>query len=172
MEIRLVPNRDLRVAISKWKDAKKIRSNIFLALLTGLKRISADSKAHYLSGPRPSKLAPVTGRLRGIQGLTIGPWKGNMLEGRVGYGLGIFATRQISYDWIHERGFHGIEHVKAYSRMQNHIFGVPVAPYPVRVPAHTREMNMPARPYLGPPTFKQFIPTGKRIMASITKALK
>lgn len=172
MEIRIQALPDTKRAIMRWKDAKKrIHNNVFLALLAGVKRISLNSKIGYLSGPRPQKLAPVTGRLRRIQGYTVGPWQGNLLEGKVGYGVGISATEQVAYDWIHERGFHGIEYVKPYSRMQNHIFGVPVSPYPVNVPAHTRIMNMPPRPYLGPPTFKQYIPIGRDIAKRLGDAI-
>lgn len=53
------------------------------------------------------------------------------------------------YAAIHQMGFSGPVQVGAHSRVVRQIFGRPTTPRRQDVKAHTRQMNMPARPYLG-----------------------
>jgi len=58
----------------------------------------------------------------------------------------------VKYAPIHQFGFKGPETVKAHIRMITQAFGHPVSPpKPVHVKAHTRFMDMPARPFLPEP---------------------
>lgn len=54
-----------------------------------------------------------------------------------------------SYAAIHQAGFDGTVGVSQHSRVVRSIFGRPVQPTTQHVTAHQRDMQMPARPYLG-----------------------
>lgn len=53
------------------------------------------------------------------------------------------------YAAIHQAGFDGPVQVSAHSRVVRSLFGRKVSPFRQNVGAHTRNMKVPARPYLG-----------------------
>ena len=58
---------------------------------------------------------------------------------------------EVPYAGVHEDGFSGRVNVHTHTRQQTHVFGRELdSPMTVRVHAHSRMMNMPARPYLEP----------------------
>ena len=56
----------------------------------------------------------------------------------------------VPYGRVHEYGYHGPQHVRAFTRVVNKIFGKPVNPTVQHVGAFTRNINIPARPFLRP----------------------
>jgi phage gpG-like protein len=57
----------------------------------------------------------------------------------------------VAYARFWELGFHGLEEVKAFARMQTVAFGLPMKnPHLVDVKAHSRNVNQDARPFLQP----------------------
>lgn len=57
---------------------------------------------------------------------------------------------RVPYARVHEEGFSGTVNVPAHTRTITQAFGRQIAPREVQVQAHTRQMFIPARPYLGP----------------------
>lgn len=94
---------------------KTLDERVLQAAETGLARgllfVVAASQREYLSGPRPSKIQSVTGRLR--QSVSSQVTRGaDRVIGRVG--------SSVKYAAFHEFGFHGVQNVKAHTRvMQN-----------------------------------------------------
>ncbi len=76
----------------------------------GLQRIVGVSNRKYLSGPRPQRLDVLTGRLRGsiTYAVDVSP---DVVRGSVGTNL--------PYGEYHERGFHGTEQVRSFTRATN-----------------------------------------------------
>lgn len=56
----------------------------------------------------------------------------------------------VPYAAVHEFGYRGVQNVPAYSRRMTQAFGRPVDPRQINVGAHSRNMNIRARPYLRP----------------------
>lgn len=56
----------------------------------------------------------------------------------------------VPYAAIHEYGYNGIMSIRAHQRKSTTAFGRKVNPFIQNVRAHSRKMNMPARPYVGP----------------------
>ena len=147
-----------------------IRSNLSKELDRGLNAIISTSRYKYLLGPRPSRLGRVTGRLYASMGKSIDMWRRNKIEGEVGSGVG--GKFPVPYNWIHERGFKGTEHVSGHTRMQTHIFGMPTPPFPVWIPPHARKMNMPARPYIITAIFENYLPIARKLMKAIRAGVR
>jgi phage gpG-like protein len=58
---------------------------------------------------------------------------------------------KVPYAAVHEEGFQGTVQIPAHSRTQTQAFGRKIdPPQTVQVSAHSREMSIPARPYLSP----------------------
>jgi len=57
---------------------------------------------------------------------------------------------EVPYAAVHEYGFSGRVQVPQHTREQTHAFGREMAPQTVTVRAHSRQMNIPERPYLLP----------------------
>jgi len=57
---------------------------------------------------------------------------------------------KVPYAAVHEYGFSGTVQVSQHTRRQTHAFGREIAPQTVTVRAHSRQMNIPERPYLLP----------------------
>jgi phage gpG-like protein len=83
-------------------------------LARGLLLVVASSQREYLSGPRPNKIQSVTGRLR--QSVTSNVTRSaDRVVGRVG--------SSVKYAAFHEFGFHGVQNVRAHSRVMDQTFG-------------------------------------------------
>lgn len=65
-------------------------------------------------------------------------------------GLRIEWGSRVPYARVHEKGFFGAVPVQAHTRTITQAFGQEIAPTQVQVQAHTRQMQIPARPYLKP----------------------
>lgn len=87
----------------------------------------------YLSGPRPEHLGRVTGNLARLEAVKIG-------DGSVTVG------NNLPYGGIWEYGFSGTQDVREFMRRVNTAKGSILQ----RVSAHTRRVNIEARPYLAP----------------------
>ena len=80
-----------------------------------------------------------------------GPLRDSIRARFVAKGVLAVGSFGIPYARIHEFGFQGTQSVKEHTRMQYFAFGRAMdPPKQVNVRAHSRNMNMPARPYLGP----------------------
>ena len=100
------------------------------------------SVEHYLSGPRPRRLGVRSGRLRRSIRRLPTKVRGNAVESAIG--------TNVEYAGAHERGFSGSVQVPAHSRTVTQAFGVPIAPVRAQVRAHSRQVRIPARPFLRP----------------------
>lgn len=169
--------------------AETLDAKVLQALKTGLARglllVVGMVQLDFLSGPRPSKIQSVTGRLR--QSITSKVEGGNgRIVGRVG--------SNVKYAAYHEFGFHGTVNVRAHTRvMQNFNESgseVPFAPGRVVsgvlqtrkqvarrqkrgfvavqfVRAHSRRVNYAGKPYVRPALEK----SGPVIIAELNKEL-
>lgn len=119
-----------------------ITTNVNSVMTQLANRLTRTAKAQYLSGPRPSKLGVVTGRLRAS--VTSRSFSDSR---RVGV---LFGTN-VEYAARHELGFRGRESVPAHTRLIKQAFGRALKmPKTVNVRAHSRNINLPARPFLQP----------------------
>ena len=110
------------------------------------------SRYNRLTGPRPNVLGVVTGRLRSSITATAPVKRGNAWR--------ILIGTNVAYGRIHELGFFGPVRVNSYVRKTGNIRGgtTPTGRASTRkigtmlgnVKAHTRVVNMPARPFLRP----------------------
>lgn len=66
------------------------------------------------------------------------------VTGRMKYGS------RVPYAAVHEEGFSGTVRVGTHTRTITQAWGRQITPVEVTIPAHTRLMNVPKRPYLGP----------------------
>lgn len=109
-----------------------------LGLTRGLQAAVATAGTKYLTGPRPSKLGVRTGRLRGSLSFEIigsaSPGSaapaGSSVTGRIG--------TNVKYAAFHEFGFHGVENVKAFTRVTGQ-FNAKGQPIDTRKPIISRE---------------------------------
>lgn len=94
------------------RNAETLPARIHQAMKTGLSRglqiASEIAQREFLSGPRPSKLAVRTGRLRNSIATSVED-RGQDIVGRIG--------SNVSYAAFHEFGFHGMMNVKAHTRV-------------------------------------------------------
>ena len=65
-------------------------------------------------------------------------------------GLRFLWGSRTPYAIVHEEGFSGSVNVPAHQRRITQAFGRDIEPRTITVSAHTKNMNIPARPYLGP----------------------
>lgn len=97
---------------------KTLDERVLQAAETGLARgllfVVAAAQREYLSGPRPGKIQSVTGRLRQSVSSNV-TRSGDRVVGRVG--------SAVKYAAFHEFGFHGVQNVKAHSRVIDQTFG-------------------------------------------------
>lgn len=92
---------------------ERIRAAAARGLAQGLLGVAAMAQLDFLSGPRPGKIQSITGRLR--QGVnTSVEVSGDRIVGRIG--------NNVKYAARHEFGFHGIEQVKAHTRVVDQTF--------------------------------------------------
>jgi hypothetical protein len=96
---------------------KTLDERVLQAAETGLARglllVVAKSQLEYLNGPRPGKIQSVTGRLR--QSVTSNVTRSaDRVIGRVG--------SAVKYAAFHEFGFHGVQNVKAHTRVVDQTF--------------------------------------------------
>ena len=126
-------------------------------------RIAARAGSTYMrdagagAGPRsPQDSGPlriVTGRLeRSLRGARTGGVDESISEiettpqGRLRLTLG----SRVPYAAAHEEGFSGTVRVPSHTRTQTVAFGRPISPVRVNVRAHTKQLRIPKRSYLGP----------------------
>lgn len=131
------------------------------SIIEGVKRVlytaEKESKTKYFTG-RPH-LNVVTGRLK--QSITHRVSRsGKKIIGRFG--------TNVEYGPVHEYGFHGPVPVRAHIRTITQAFGRKIKPTPVSVRAHTRQANIPARPFVGPP----FEKAARNLRGEIIRAIK
>jgi phage gpG-like protein len=82
-----------------------------------------------------------------------------------------YVGTNLIYARIHEYGFSGPEFVPSHYRMQTQAFGHPMTPRQVLVRDHTRQMEMPARPYMRPSLEENKQAIIRRIRTAIEEAL-
>lgn len=70
---------------------------------------------------------------------------------------------RVPYALVNEQGFNGAVNVRAHTRVMNQAFGRPTATYTQQVSQHTRNMNIPARPFLSP-AINDFVPEGAKYL--------
>ena len=87
----------------------RFRAGLRRAMSRGLQITSGVAQRDYMSGPRPSRLAVVTGRLRSSIATTVDATESDRLIGRIG--------TIIPYGSFHEFGFQGEELVGAHFRV-------------------------------------------------------
>jgi len=146
VKIELTP--EAKHIIRNLEGAKHLaRANLHKAMSRGL-RLIVEAARRRVSGPRPTRLDRVTSRLYHSLGQYMMGWTGNELHGAVGSGIG--HKSPVPYWAVHEFGYFGIQQISGHTRMQTHIFGVPVTPFLVHVAPYVRTMDIPARPYLQP----------------------
>jgi len=88
--------------------APALRPAIARGLHRGLQATSSTAQRQYLSGPRPTRLGVVTTRLRNSISIDVKD-HGREVAGRIG--------SNVVYAAYHERGFRGIQWVKAHTRV-------------------------------------------------------
>lgn len=67
----------------------------------------------------------------------------------------------VPYAGMHENGFSGSVNIPAHTRIRTNVFGRPTEAYTQNVREHTRDMMIPARPFLSP-AIRDFEPMGVR----------
>jgi len=121
---------------------RKMPDLVVPAVHKGMKKVMVmverEVKGNYLSG---GALNRRTGRLRNsiTHDETI---SGNRVEGRIG--------TNVVYGRFWELGYTGPVSVKSHTRKISQAFGRPIKPVNVNVSAHTRQVNVKARPFLRP----------------------
>jgi phage gpG-like protein len=112
------------------------------ALMKGMKQgmllVERTARSPYLSG---KALQRRTGRLRNSITTDV-QIDGDRVIGRIG--------TAVVYGRIHELGYSGPIGVRAHSRTIRQAFGRAISPVTVDVRAHTRQADIPARPFLRP----------------------
>lgn len=133
---------DLKLSAKSKKLLRKMPDLIVPALFKGMKQAmllaERTARSPYLSG---KALKRVTGRLRASITHSV-RIEGTKVVGRIG--------TNVVYGRVHELGFKGPVQVKAHARNIRQAFGKPIPAKTVRVSAHTRQMNVRARPFLRP----------------------
>lgn len=133
---------ELKISDKSRKMIKEIPGLMVPAMFKGMKQamLLAESTARspYLSG---KALRRRTGRLRGSVSHDV-----RIEGGRV---VGSIGTNVV-YGRVHELGFKGPVKVMAHARTIRQAFGKAITPTVVQVAAHTRNVNMPASPFLRP----------------------
>ncbi len=99
---------------------RAIESQALEAAATGMKRgldnIVQISQRQFLQGPRSKTiLGEVSGRLRNSLTRSVQIQEGRGIIGHVG--------TKLAYAAFHENGFHGVEHVKAHTRVVSQVSG-------------------------------------------------
>lgn len=112
------------------------------------------AKEHYLSGPRPEKLAPVTGRLRASIGMTV--LRGNQ-------SIKVFFGTDVPYARVHEEGFRGTVSISSFARKTK--FGT------TTVRAHSRNVNIKERPFLKPAVQDEYEGLRTKLIQTLKAAL-
>lgn len=138
--------------------ASTARRVFYKRLSKAAKEFGADtegkSKRDYLSGPRPSRLQPVTGRLRSSVTHAVTE-RENEIEVAVG--------TNVKYGKVWELGFQGTQQVRAHLRVVSKVFGETTKATVQSVSSHARKANIKPRPFLSPaiqdmlPSFEQKI---------------
>jgi len=111
---------------------------VFKGMKKGMVLAESTVRSPYLSG---KALQRRTGRLRGSITHKV-KIDGDRVVGSIG--------TKVVYGRIHELGFKGPVQVMAHVREVKQAFGKKTTPRLVYVRAHTRNVNMPARPFLRP----------------------
>ena len=86
----------------------RVRTALGVGLARGLLIAVGVAQVSYLTGPRPEKLSTVTTRLRNSLTAEVSI-NNNLITGRIG--------TNVPYGARWEFGFHGVEHVKAHTRV-------------------------------------------------------
>jgi len=152
LKVRIFGDKEFLRFLATRSQAVERASRIFIK--RALYTVERLSKTRYFRGrdvPGPKQPRNPTRTLRVITGTlrrSIGqPTHSGIKHFEDFYGE--IGTRVV-YGPVHEFGFEGAVQVPAHTRMQTHVFGRSVPPFPVHVRAHTRFMRIPARPFLWP----------------------
>jgi len=104
---------------------------------------------------------------------------GGLAGGRLGGSItvelgddGVAVGSDLPYARLRELGFQGSESVKAYLREIRQVFGRPVTPHPIAVRPFTRNVDVPARPYLAPALEAAGQDLSDAVAAALTGALQ
>ena len=143
MEKGMIDAREWVAFRKKFNKSQKGRPNrISKALSNAAELVVTRAKVHYLTG---AALKVDTGRLRAS--VTKAPASGAFVKGKI---FIVEVGTNVSYGRTWELGFSGNVSVKPHSRLIKKAFGKSITPKEVQVKAHTRNVNMKARPWLGP----------------------
>lgn len=95
------------------ESARRLPAAVAAAMQTGLANglliASGIAQHEYLSGPRPTRLDKVSGRLLGSIATLVQPESNGRIVGRIG--------SNVKYAAFHEFGFHGTINVRAHQRV-------------------------------------------------------
>lgn len=129
------------------KKLRKLRALVISRVPMMLKQAGAEvarqSSEEYLSGPRPDKLGRVSGDLARSIGSETKKGGVNRIRGNT-----ITIGTNLVYAQAHEKGFHGTVAIPAHDRRMKVAFGRYRGTILQHVGAHTRKMNLKARPFL------------------------
>lgn len=134
-----------------------------------MNRLAASATSHYMrdvgfpSGPvgrntrtGPGSLRIISGRLarsliNAQKALSGGSVREGIADMRItSEGVSFRWGTTVPYAGVHERGFQGTVQVPAHQRTISQAFGRPIDPKSVSVRPHSRDVNIQARPYMGP----------------------
>jgi len=167
--------RYLKFELPEWDDRitdlpKRIQNNVFEALQQGMELTAGVAQTKYLSGPRPTKLAVVTGLLRSSvkAGAYLGGEEGAFATGTLTAGQ----SGMIKYATIHEFGG-VIDHPGAETsgnQKKMRFFWKKTNTWVITRYVRPHKIPIPARPYLGPAMEEMATPDGV-ISRMIRKAI-
>jgi len=133
---------ELNLSSKAKKLLRKMPDLVVPALFKGMKQAmllaERTAKSPYLSG---KALRRRTGRLRGSISHDV-KIQGDKVVGRI--------STDVVYGRIHELGFKGQMKVRRHARNIRQAFGRRIEPRTISVRAHTRQVDLPARPFLRP----------------------
>lgn len=154
----------LKLSESARQMLRKMPGQVIPALFKGVQQfmllVEGRVKGHYLSG---GALNRVTGRLRNSV-TSEAKIDGNKVVGKIG--------TNVVYGRLWELGYKGPMQVMAHARTIRQAFGKPIDPVTIRVSAHTRNVDIKARPFMRP-ALDDEMDTGLRIITNrIEEAFK
>lgn len=155
---------DLKLSKKSRAMLRKMPDLVVPALFKGMKKamLTAErtSRSPYLSGKALNRR---TGRLRASVTHSV-KIVGDKVVGTIG--------TNVVYGRVHELGYQGPVQVGAHARTIRQAFGRAITPTVVNVRAHTRQVNVPARPFLRPAIEDNLSGIGRILSRRIEEAFK
>jgi len=117
-------------------------------------------KMHYLTG---AALNVVTNRLR--SSITKKPMSGAT---KIFNKYIVYIGTKVTYGRVWELGFNGIINIPAHTKVISRAFGRPISPVTADISAHSRQVNIDARPFIQP-SFEDERVRVRRIMRQVVE---